>query len=220
MSLYALKPRFQALLRPAARALHGLGLSANQVTAGTCAASLLLGGGLALAAHSGHLQWFLLLPLWFLLRMALNAIDGMLAREFGQASTLGAYLNELSDPLSDAALYLPFAFLPEVGTALTVEARTLAADKHSGVFGGAAPDALLALIRALSTLHDARGDVAVAGLNREPWTGATYTDEEFRKLGEVLPDAPLMGSGTLGERIWSGPAARRPQKTTTASSTR
>lgn len=136
MSLHALKPRFQALLRPAVRALHGLGLSANQVTAGTCAVSLLLGSGLALAAHSGQLQWFLLLPLWFPLRMALNAIDGMLAREFGQASTLGAYLNELSDPLSDAALYLPFAFLPEVGTALSVAVICLAnASEMAGVLG-------------------------------------------------------------------------------------
>jgi CDP-diacylglycerol--glycerol-3-phosphate 3-phosphatidyltransferase len=55
-------------------------------------------------------RWpFLLLPLWGFLRMALNAIDGMLAREFGQKSPLGAYLNELSDVVSDAALYLPFA---------------------------------------------------------------------------------------------------------------
>ena len=136
MSLYALKPRFQALLRPTARALHGLGLSANQATVGTCAASLLLGCGLALAAHAGQLRWFLLLPLWLLLRIALNAIDGMLAREFGQISTLGAYLNELSDLLSDAALYLPFAFLPEAGSALTFLVIFLAnVSEMAGVLG-------------------------------------------------------------------------------------
>lgn len=90
--------------------------------------------------------------------------------------------------------------------ALTVEVRTLETDKHSGQYGGAAPDALLVLIHALATLHDAAGDVAVEGLLREPWTGATYTDEEFRLLGTVLADLPLFGSGTLGERIWSGPA--------------
>jgi hypothetical protein len=73
----------------------------------------LLGAGLAVAADAGQLQWFLLLPPWFLLRMALNAIDGLLAREFGQGSTLGAYLNELSDLVADAALYLPFALLSE-----------------------------------------------------------------------------------------------------------
>jgi len=90
--------------------------------------------------------------------------------------------------------------------AITVEAHTLETDKHSGQYGGAAPDALLVLIHALATLHDANGDVAVPGLLREPWTGATYTEEEFRRLGTVLPDLPLFGSGTLGERIWSGPA--------------
>ena len=43
--------------------------------------------------------------------MALNAIDGMLAREFNQKSRLGGYLNEITDVVSDAALYLPFAFV-------------------------------------------------------------------------------------------------------------
>lgn len=115
-----MKPRFQALLRPAVRTLNGLGASANQVTLGTCAASLIVGSGLTLAADAGQLRWLLLLPLCFLLRMALNAIDGMLAREFDQISTLGTYLNELSDVVSDAALYLPFAFIPEAGVALTL----------------------------------------------------------------------------------------------------
>ncbi len=119
-SLYALKPRFQALLRPAVRTLNGLGASANQVTLGTCAASLIVGSGLTLAADAGQLRWLLLLPLCFLLRMALNAIDGMLAREFAQRSRLGAYLNELCDQVSDAALYLPFAFLTQAGGALPV----------------------------------------------------------------------------------------------------
>ena len=90
--------------------------------------------------------------------------------------------------------------------AVTIEARTLAGPKHSGQFGGAAPDALLALVRALATMHDENGDVAVEGLRREPWTGASYTDEEFRTLSEMLPDVPFLGTGELGERIWSGPA--------------
>ncbi|MDM7854154.1 M20/M25/M40 family metallo-hydrolase [Cellulomonas alba] len=89
---------------------------------------------------------------------------------------------------------------------MTVEARTLDTDKHSGQFGGAAPDARTALIRALASLHDARGDLAVAGLRREPWTGASYTDDEFRELAGVLPGVPLVGTGDLGSRIWSGAA--------------
>jgi len=89
---------------------------------------------------------------------------------------------------------------------VTVEARTLAGPKHSGQFGGAAPDALLALLRALAALHDDQGNVVVPGLRREEWTGASYSEEEFRELAEVEPDAPLIGTGGLGERVWSGPA--------------
>ncbi|MFO7571292.1 MAG: M20/M25/M40 family metallo-hydrolase [Gaiellaceae bacterium] len=90
--------------------------------------------------------------------------------------------------------------------AVTVEARTLAGPKHSGQFGGAAPDALIALVHALASLHDEAGDVAVEGLRRELWTGASYTEDEFRALSETLPGVPFQGTGELGERIWSGPA--------------
>src|SRR6476659_592299 len=89
---------------------------------------------------------------------------------------------------------------------ITVEARTLAGPKHSGQFGGAAPDALLALLRAVDSMHDEKGDVAVAGLRREEWTGASYSDDEFRELAEIDPGTPFFGTGGLGERIWSGPA--------------
>ena len=89
---------------------------------------------------------------------------------------------------------------------VTIEVRTLAGAKHSGQFGGAAPDALIVLLHALASLHDARGDVAVAGLRREEWDGASYSDDEFRELAEVLPGLPLLGSGGLGSRVWSGPA--------------
>ena len=107
MSIYALKPKFQALLRPFVRRLHALGVTANQVTVFACAVSVALGVWLYLAAPGPAA--FLLLPLWLFLRMALNAVDGMLAREFGQQSKLGAYLNELTDVIADAALALPFA---------------------------------------------------------------------------------------------------------------
>ncbi|NBE50971.1 M20/M25/M40 family metallo-hydrolase [Streptomyces boluensis] len=87
-----------------------------------------------------------------------------------------------------------------------VEVRTLDEPRHSGEFGGAAPDALLVLTKALGTLHDVHGDVAVEGLRREAWTGTGYTDDEFRTLAGVRGDLPLLGSGGLGERLWSGPA--------------
>lgn len=87
-----------------------------------------------------------------------------------------------------------------------VEVRTLGSGKHSGQYGGAAPDALLALLHALASLHDERGDVAVAGLRRNEWDGPVQSEEEFRELGTVLDGMPLIGSGGLGSRIWSGPA--------------
>ena len=113
MSIYALKPRFQNLLRPGVRYLHGKGVTANQVTLAACAVSVLLGVVLALAA--GHSGLFWLPPFWLFVRMALNAVDGMLAREFGQQSALGGYLNEITDVVADAALYLPFAFVAPFG---------------------------------------------------------------------------------------------------------
>ncbi|MFI1680121.1 M20/M25/M40 family metallo-hydrolase [Streptomyces sp. NPDC020607] len=89
---------------------------------------------------------------------------------------------------------------------VTVEVRTLDEPRHSGEFGGAAPDALLVLLKALATLHDVHGDVAVEGLRREEWAGTSYTEEEFRSLAGVREGVPLIGSGSLGERLWSGPA--------------
>lgn len=88
---------------------------------------------------------------------------------------------------------------------ITVEARTLASNKHSGQYGGAAPDALVVLLRALASLWDEHGDVAVEGLRREEWGGETYTDDEFRKLAEIEQGLPIVGTGGLGSKIWSGP---------------
>ena len=109
VSIYELKPRFQALLRPLVRRLHAAGATANQVTVAACAVSVALGLWLFFAAPPASA--FALVPIWMLLRMAFNAVDGMLAREHGQQSALGAFLNELTDVVSDAALYLPFALV-------------------------------------------------------------------------------------------------------------
>lgn len=109
VSIYELKPRFQALLRPLVGRLHAAGATANQVTVAACAVSVALGLWLFFAAPPAAA--FALVPLWMLLRMAFNAVDGMLAREHGQQSALGAFLNELTDVISDAALYLPFALV-------------------------------------------------------------------------------------------------------------
>lgn len=88
------------------RILAGLGVTANQVTIAACLFSVLY-GVLLLIGNDPRL--FLALPAVLFLRMALNAMDGMLAREFAQASRLGVFLNELADVVSDMFLYLPFA---------------------------------------------------------------------------------------------------------------
>jgi len=106
-TLHQLKPGFQSLLRPAVARFAAAGITANQVTIATGIASVALGFWLALE----HRGW-ILLPVFLVIRMALNATDGMLARDYGQKSKLGAILNELTDVVSDAALALPFATLP------------------------------------------------------------------------------------------------------------
>lgn len=134
ISVYQLKSRFQNLLRPQVTRLHQRGVTANQVTLAACGASLLV--ALIVALLSAHLWIFLLIPLWMFVRMALNAMDGMLAREFGQQSTLGAYLNELTDVIADSALYLPFALLPGVAPGLVVLVVLLAIiSEYAGVLG-------------------------------------------------------------------------------------
>lgn len=111
-SVYDLKPKFQNLLRPLCAGMARAGVTANQVTLAAMLLSLAL--GIAMAATSAAHWTLLLLPPLLFVRMALNAIDGMLAREFHQKSRLGAVLNELGDVVSDAALYLPFALVPGI----------------------------------------------------------------------------------------------------------
>jgi len=125
VTIYALKSRFQALLRPVVALLVRAGVKANYVTLFACAVSIAIGFALIRAPR----VWFAVIPVWMFLRMALNAIDGMMAREFAQKSPLGGYLNELTDVLSDAVLYLPFAFVPpfdwtSVGAVIFISALT------------------------------------------------------------------------------------------------
>lgn len=134
LTIYQLKPRFQDLLRPSVRRLHACGVTANQVTLAAAIVSLLVAAAIALFAEQPWL--FALIPLWMILRMALNAIDGMLAREFGHQSQLGAYLNELCDVIADSALYLPFALLPGVSPLAVVLVVLLAViSEYAGVLG-------------------------------------------------------------------------------------
>jgi CDP-diacylglycerol--glycerol-3-phosphate 3-phosphatidyltransferase len=134
MTHYGLKPRFQSLLRPLVRRLAANGITANQITVAAAVGSLAVAGVIIWKAE--HRALYLLLPAWLFVRMALNAIDGMLAREFGQQSRLGAYLNELCDVVSDAALYAPIALVEPFGTvgiALVIFLATLT--ELAGVLG-------------------------------------------------------------------------------------
>lgn len=111
-STYDLKPAFQRLLRPIVGGLATIGVTPNQITILALLLSIVIGGVIAIRPDQHTL--LLLLPLALLLRMALNAIDGMLAREHDMITPLGTILNELGDVGSDAALYLPLAIIPGI----------------------------------------------------------------------------------------------------------
>jgi len=115
-TIYDLKPKFQALLRPAAASLASAGVTANGVTTTALLLSVVQGALLALAP--GAALPLLVLPVTLFVRMALNAIDGIMAKEHDQATAHGAVLNELSDVISDAVLYLPFALIQGVSAGL------------------------------------------------------------------------------------------------------
>jgi cysteinylglycine-S-conjugate dipeptidase len=107
----------------------------------------------------------------------------------------------------------PAAGVPALTTTLRgnvvciVKVRALHYPAHSGLFGGAAPDALLALIHILATLHDDSGDTVVPGLAKYEWSGTEMDPEDFRKAAGMVDGTELIGAGTLGARLWSRPAA-------------
>ncbi|MEJ2132204.1 MAG: CDP-alcohol phosphatidyltransferase family protein, partial [Gammaproteobacteria bacterium] len=124
LTIYDLKPAFQNLLRPVCNALAKFGVTANQVTVAAMMLSIVV--GLLFAMFPTSRPVALLIPAWLFLRMALNAIDGMLAREHDMQSALGGVLNEIGDVVSDAVIYLPFALVPNVSPELVVAVVILA----------------------------------------------------------------------------------------------
>jgi len=133
-SVYDLKPRFVALLRPIAARLAAGGVTANAVTLAAMLGSVLV--GLILSIWPDCQRLWLILPVFLFLRMAANAIDGILAREFAMKSRLGAILNEVGDVVSDTALYLPFALLAGVNGLWVVLAVIVAIiGEMTGVLG-------------------------------------------------------------------------------------
>ena len=106
-SVYGLKPAFQGLLRPLVRGLVSAGVTPNHLTLAAVFGSVAV--AFAIPSAASHPRLLLLLPAWLLVRMALNAMDGMAAREHSMISRVGGALNEVGDVVSDAALYLPLA---------------------------------------------------------------------------------------------------------------
>lgn len=173
MSIYKLKSSFQNLLRPLVVRLAGMGLTANQVTVVAAIVSVAIGALLVLRPETAL---FALVPVWMLLRMAFNAVDGMLAREHGQKSALGGYLNEITDVVSDAALYFPFALI--------------------------APFSLpwLAAIVFLATLTEFAGVLGVAHGNGRNYEGPMGKSDRALLFGAL--GALVAGFGTLPAWTW------------------
>lgn len=130
-SIYDLKPTFQRLLRPLVAGLVRAGVTPNQVTL----AALVLSAAVGATIASTRARWsLLLLPPALFARMALNALDGMMAREHGLKTRLGALLNELGDVLSDALLYLPLALLGDwPGAPVVVSVVLAGASEVAGI---------------------------------------------------------------------------------------
>ncbi len=103
ISTYQLKPKFQQLLLPALQQLNRLNIKANKITIAAIGLSIIL--GLLLFISSNHPVCLLFVAFGLVLRMALNALDGMMARTFNQQSKLGELLNELGDVFSDTVIF-------------------------------------------------------------------------------------------------------------------
>ncbi|WP_448570826.1 CDP-alcohol phosphatidyltransferase family protein [Trichothermofontia sp.] len=124
LTLYQIKPAFQRFLRPLVDLLAQWPISPNQIT--IAALGLASMTGLALAYFPQSSSLLLALPIVLAIRMALNAIDGLLAREYHQTTPLGCVLNELGDVLADAVLYLPFGLIPGIAAPWIVTIVVLA----------------------------------------------------------------------------------------------
>ncbi len=90
---------------------------------------------------------------------------------------------------------------------VVVTVSTLENAMHSGMFGGPAPDALLALIQMLATLRDGRGNTTIQGLDSDAgWRGVAYPEKQFRADAHVLDGVELLGDGSVADMLWSRPA--------------
>ncbi|WP_428738428.1 CDP-alcohol phosphatidyltransferase family protein [Sulfurimonas sp.] len=117
-TIYDLKPKFQNLLRPIVNFLAHKHVTPNQVT--WAAFILSISFGLLIAFTNGAMWSLLFVPVVMFVRMALNAIDGMLAKEHNMQTKVGAILNEMSDVIADTALYLPLIFVSGINDVVII----------------------------------------------------------------------------------------------------
>ncbi len=116
ISVYSIKPKFQQLLRPILEILYKMGCTANAITVASILLSLIL--GVIFWFYADNSWAFLVIPFGLLLRMALNALDGMMARTYNMQSKLGEILNEIGDVVSDIFIFFPLIKLPFINVYL------------------------------------------------------------------------------------------------------
>lgn len=111
ISIYEIKPKFQQLLMPIVDWTRKIGMTPNQVTILALLLSIIT--GIILSIFHDNKWIFILMPIVMFVRMALNAIDGVMAKKYQMKSHLGLLLNELGDVISDLFLFIPFVFIAE-----------------------------------------------------------------------------------------------------------
>jgi len=134
ISVYNIKPKFQAFLRPVLDSLHKMGVTANQITISSLCLSLII--GLLFWFADEYRLFFLVLPIGLFVRMALNALDGMMARTYNQQSKKGELLNELGDVVSDLFIFFPLLKFEQSSLYLVVIFISLSVvNEFSGLLG-------------------------------------------------------------------------------------
>jgi len=136
ISVYKIKPTFQKALQPILRVLYKVGVTANQLTIVAIVLSFCLGYGFL--QYQNYHWALLIIPVGLFFRMALNALDGMMARQYNMQSLLGEILNEIGDVVSDIAIIFPLIILPGINPSIIILFGVLAIlNEFAGVLGKA-----------------------------------------------------------------------------------
>lgn len=134
ISIYKVKPKFQQLLMPVLKGLHKIGVSANQITLSSILLSLIIGISFWFAGSNKYL--FLALPIGLFIRMALNALDGMMARKYNQQTKKGEILNEIGDVISDLFIFFPLLIFEKESLYIIVAFLCLSiVNEFAGILG-------------------------------------------------------------------------------------